>query len=113
MPGYKDSRPGWGGLQWLFLKNVVCPGCGSLCDDLQVTVEENKVTAVLRGCMLGRAKFTASPAGVSPRGGRTGIKLQGGTGCGGQDSGTARHPLIYGLSSTTCEAQKKAVYLAK
>lgn len=94
-------------------KNVVCPGCGSLCDDLQVTVEENKVTAVLRGCMLGRAKFIASPAGVSPRVAGQESSFKAALAAGARILATARHPLIYGLSSTTCEAQKKAVYLAE
>ena len=38
------------------IKDVVCTLCGCLCDDLEVTVEDNKITTVGKACTPGRAK---------------------------------------------------------
>ncbi len=37
--------------------DVVCPFCGCLCDDLQVTIENGKIIAVDNGCSIGNAKL--------------------------------------------------------
>ena len=37
--------------------DVVCPFCGCLCDDLEITVEENKILSTKAACAISRAKF--------------------------------------------------------
>ncbi|ADN36390.1 formylmethanofuran dehydrogenase subunit B [Methanolacinia petrolearia DSM 11571] len=37
--------------------NATCPFCGCLCDDLSVTIEDNRIIAVDNGCALANAKF--------------------------------------------------------
>ncbi|MHA1122505.1 MAG: formylmethanofuran dehydrogenase subunit B [Candidatus Heimdallarchaeota archaeon] len=38
------------------ISDVVCPFCGSLCDDLEVVVENNEILEVRNACQLGAAK---------------------------------------------------------
>ena len=37
--------------------DVVCPFCGCLCDDLEITVEGNEVTGTKGTCAISRSKF--------------------------------------------------------
>ena len=39
------------------IKDAVCSLCGSLCDDITVTVENNKITKIENACILGHSKF--------------------------------------------------------
>ncbi len=39
------------------LKSVACPICGCLCDDLEVTVENNEIVKEKNGCALCEAKM--------------------------------------------------------
>ncbi len=39
------------------IRNVVCPFCGTLCDDLEVFVENNHIVKVRHACRIGTAKF--------------------------------------------------------
>lgn len=39
------------------VKSVICPFCGCLCDDLSVTVEDNRIIAIDNGCTLANSKF--------------------------------------------------------
>jgi formylmethanofuran dehydrogenase subunit B len=39
-------------------QNVVCPFCGSTCDDVEVTVENGKVLTARSGCSSSLSKFT-------------------------------------------------------
>ena len=39
------------------ISNVVCPFCGSTCDDLEVTVEDGKVLTARSGCSSSSSKF--------------------------------------------------------
>jgi formylmethanofuran dehydrogenase subunit B len=95
--------------------HVICAFCGCDCDDIRVTVEGGRITQVKKACVLGRAWFLSH--GKSPDLPVARIEGQ----PAGLDQGIetaarflaeARYPFIYGLSSTTCEAQRKAVALA-
>ncbi|MCK4567864.1 MAG: formylmethanofuran dehydrogenase subunit B, partial [Candidatus Thorarchaeota archaeon] len=39
------------------LKDVVCPFCGCLCDDLVISITENRITKNKNGCSISRTKF--------------------------------------------------------
>ena len=43
------------------IKNVVCPFCGSNCDDIEVEVENNKILSVYNACSVGTANFIPVP----------------------------------------------------
>jgi len=95
-------------------EDVVCAFCGCLCDDLQVEVENNRITKVSQVCTIGRNKLMHSLSDLAS------IRVN------GQDSTLeeayaeaarilvgAHSPLIYGLSSTTTEAIGEAVALTE
>lgn len=95
-------------------EDVVCAYCGCLCDDLEVEVENNQITKVKRACLIGRNKLMHSQSDLAT------------TRINGQDVALdtaldeaarilieARNPLIYGLSSTSTEAQRAAIALAE
>lgn len=104
------------------IDHVVCAFCGCVCDDLSVTVEDGRITGVKYACALGRAWLLGhSPlrAGEGEGGGRPAALIDGqpasldeAVEAAAQILVRARYPLIYGLSSTYCEAQRQAVALA-
>jgi len=95
------------------IENVVCTFCGCLCDDLVVEIDEDRIVKTKKVCGNGRGMFTHyDPAAKPPT-----VDGQEAT----WDDAVARaaaildgadSPIIYGLSSTASEAQRKAVKLA-
>jgi formylmethanofuran dehydrogenase subunit B len=96
--------------------HVVCAFCGCDCDDILVTVEENRVTKAKNACVLGRAWFLShgKPSGlpVARIEGKP-VSMEEGVECATRYLANARYPFIYGLSSTSCEAQRICVALAE
>ena len=45
------------------IKDVTCPVCGCSCDDIEVTVKENKIIGVRHACRMGAAKFFEASSG--------------------------------------------------
>ena len=43
----------------MIVKDVVCPFCGCLCDDIEVEVEVNRVVAVANACEFRRNELPA------------------------------------------------------
>ena len=39
------------------VNSVTCPICGCLCDDIELTVENNEVVKVKNGCAICESKF--------------------------------------------------------
>lgn len=97
------------------IDHVVCAFCGGVCDDLTVTLEDGRVTGVKQACALGRAwllghsaQADQPPALIDGQP----ASLEEAVEVAAQILSQARYPLIYGLSSTYCEAQRQAVALA-
>jgi len=94
--------------------NVICTFCGCLCDDLEVEVQDNAITAVKKACIIGKNKIMhamSEPPTPSVRGGETSIDeaMEAAV----RIMREARNPLVYGLSSTTSEAQRELVEIAE
>src|ERR671933_167432 len=94
--------------------NATCTFCGCVCDDMELTVEGHKITKAKNACVLGKAWFLnhhvedrpvalieGQPASLEDAVERAARVLAG-----------ARYPIVYGLSDTTCEAQRVAVAIA-
>ena len=96
-------------------RDVICTFCGSLCDDLVVEVEDNKITNVKYACKVGRNKILYSQAEHAPLRikGRVAVSLKEAYDEASRILTEAKAPLIYGLSSTTTEANGVAVELAE
>ncbi len=96
------------------IQNVVCPFCGCLCDDIEVEIESGKVVNVKKACGVGRALFLNHEEDLAE-------PLMYGSVASIEDVVTeavrvvssAKHLLIYGLSSTSIEAQRMAIRLAE
>jgi len=96
--------------------HVVCAFCGCDCDDISVTVEGDRITKAKNACVLGKAWFLGHGTPVN----LPAVRIEGqpasldqGIDAAAAYLAKARYPLIYGLSSTSCEAQRKAVALAE
>ncbi len=98
------------------IENVVCAFCGCVCDDITVTIADGHITQAKNTCVLGKAWLMAHAhqAGrpVALVDGQP-ASLEQGIDAAAHLLARARYPLIYGLSSTTCEAQRQAVALAE
>lgn len=102
------------------ITDVVCTFCGSLCDDLEITIDDGKITKVGKACKLGRAKTMGMfqhERIEKPMIREEGVLKE----CSYGDAITktaeilvnANRPLSYGWCSTSCEAVEKAILLAE
>jgi len=95
--------------------DVVCPFCGCLCDDLEVSIENGHVTGIKNACAVSRSKFlnhskhriTSATIDTEPTSIKNSIKAA------VDVLSKSKRPLIYGLSSTECGAISKAVEIAE
>ncbi|MFX1380541.1 MAG: formylmethanofuran dehydrogenase subunit B [Promethearchaeota archaeon] len=105
------------------VRDVICPFCGTLCDDLEVDVDtkEQRVIEVRNGCQIGTKKyFSSNPS--EHRYDKPLIKDNNSFKEVSWDEAIdkaadilikAKRPLLYGFSSTECDAQGKGVELAE
>jgi formylmethanofuran dehydrogenase subunit B len=101
----------------MIIKDVVCPFCGCLCDDLDVEVEGQQVIRVQNGCALAEAAFT----GRKPMPGPVRRTATGWEQVSYDDAVretadillSADRPLLYGWSSTHGDTQSIGVHIAE
>ena len=102
-------------------KDVTCPVCGTLCDDLEVTVKENKIVDVKNACAVSEAKFLSfsdpSHRHLKPlmRKGEelVEVTLEEAVERSAQILADASYPILYGWSCTSCEAIRIGIELAE
>ena len=107
-------------------ESLVCPGCSCLCDDLDVTLENGRITEVANVCLWGAGKFlstkkfrTKSPRGrltafqVRRRGRWQEVRYEEALEQAAALLAQAQRPLVYGLTSSGVWAQKAALNLAR
>ncbi|HMD88549.1 MAG TPA: formylmethanofuran dehydrogenase subunit B [Anaerolineaceae bacterium] len=96
--------------------HVVCAFCGCLCDDIGVTVEEGQITQTKNTCVLGKAWFMEhgkpQDLPVARINGQP-ASLEEGINAAAEILADAHYPMLYGLSSTSCEAQRQVIALAE
>ena len=95
------------------VENATCTFCGCVCDDMNLTVdlEHNRIIKAENACVLGKAWFREHGIEERPAaliGGREATTAEAVEEA-AQILANARFPIIYGLSDTTCEAQRVAV----
>ncbi|MEC7566526.1 MAG: formylmethanofuran dehydrogenase subunit B [Planctomycetota bacterium] len=94
--------------------DATCTFCGCVCDDIDLTVEDNQITKAKRACVLGKAWFLNHATDDRPScliHGKPASVAQG-IQHAAELLVEARYPLIYGLSDTTSESQRTAVGIA-
>jgi formylmethanofuran dehydrogenase subunit B len=97
------------------IENATCTFCGCVCDDINLHHDDLKIHKAERACVLGTAWFLNHTAEkkypVALVDGKEAtldeaIEVAAGI------LHAADMPLVYGLSNTTCEAQKECAALA-
>jgi formylmethanofuran dehydrogenase subunit B len=102
------------------VKAVACPVCGSLCDDIELTIENNEVVKVKNGCAMCESKFlgykgehrTKTPL-IRKNGKLVPVSMDEAVHKAAEILANANYPILYGWSSTSCEAQRVGVELAE
>jgi len=101
------------------ISNVTCPVCGSLCDDIEVIVENNRVTKVKNACAMGEAKFLSYGAHrprkplIRKNGELAETSLTEAVKKSAEILADSAYPILYGWSNTSCEAIRVGIELAE
>ena len=96
-------------------KDVICPFCGCLCDDIEVMVENNEVVKTRNACAISQSKFMNHKRNrlEAPLIDNKPVPLDEAIEESAKILASSVRPLIYGLSSTECTAVGRAVELAE
>jgi len=96
------------------VSNATCTFCGCVCDDMELTVENNHITKAKNACVLGKAWFLNHHVEERPVATIDGkpVTLEEAIERAARILAGAQYPIVYGLSDTTCEAQRVAVAIA-
>lgn len=98
------------------IENATCTFCGCVCDDqiLTVDLDEKRIKSVKNTCVLGRAWFTEHAVEERPAALIDGqpATTEAAVEAAARILAEARFPITYGLSDTTCEAQREAVAIS-
>ncbi|MCW3992287.1 MAG: formylmethanofuran dehydrogenase subunit B, partial [Candidatus Bathyarchaeota archaeon] len=95
--------------------DVICSFCGCLCDDLEITVEGNRVVKARNACAISSSKYMHHEENriADPAVDGEVVDLSEAVDAAAEILASARRPLVYGLSSAECGAIAKAVELAE
>ncbi|HKB06316.1 MAG TPA: formylmethanofuran dehydrogenase subunit B, partial [Gemmataceae bacterium] len=98
------------------VKNATCTFCGCVCDDIELHADGERITDTKGACILGQAWFKNHTAEhlypdalIDGKPATVDDAVEAAAEC----LYRANLPLVYGLSNTTCEAQREAVQLAE
>ncbi len=96
------------------VEDVVCTGCGCLCDDIAVYVQGDRILEARNACPIGAAKFLGYRPEPGPACLVDGMPapFDEGVERAARLLADARYPVIFGLADVTSEAQRAAVSLA-
>lgn len=101
------------------IKAVTCPVCGCLCDDIELTVKDGAIVKVKNGCSMSESKFLghARHRLLKPlkrkKGSLMPVSFKEAVTAAAEILAKADYPLLYGWSSTSCEATRVGVELAE
>ncbi|MDH5462602.1 MAG: molybdopterin-dependent oxidoreductase, partial [Candidatus Bathyarchaeota archaeon] len=102
------------------VKAVTCPVCGCLCDDIALTIENGKIVKVKNGCAMCESKFLGynnehrilKPL-IRKNGKLVEVSLEEAVNRVAEILAEANYPILYGWSSTSCEATRVGLELAE
>ena len=98
------------------VKNATCTFCGCVCDDIELHADGVKIVETKRACSLGESWFknhTAERLYPDALIDGKAATVDDAVEAAAEYLYRANMPLVYGLSNTTCEAQREAVQLAE
>ena len=101
------------------IKSVTCPICGCLCDDIELTIKDDAVVKVKNGCSMCESKFSGyrghrllKPL-IRKNGKQVEVSFEEAVTAAAEILAGSDYPLLYGWSSTSCEAMRVGVELAE
>ncbi len=92
---------------------VTCTGCGLLCDDIEVVVENGKIKETRNACRRGAARMRGCMNRLSPSVNQKPSDIKNCIRKAADILRNARSPMLFGWSNSTCEAQLKGIQLAR
>lgn len=102
------------------VKAVTCPVCGCLCDDIELTVKRGEIIDVKNGCAMCESKFLGYDGEhriLKPLCRKNGelveVSIDEAIRKAAEILDGANYPLLYGWSSTSCEAIRVGLELAE
>jgi formylmethanofuran dehydrogenase subunit B len=102
------------------VKTVTCPVCGCLCDDIELTIKNGKIVKVKNGCAICESKFLSHSSKhrvlkplIRKNGKLVETSLEGAFKKAAEILAEANYPILYGWSSTSCEAIRVGLELAE
>jgi formylmethanofuran dehydrogenase subunit B len=101
------------------VKAVTCPVCGCLCDDIELTIQDGKIVKVKNSCAMSESKFLGYSGHrlmkplVRKDGELAEASFKEAIGRAAEILAGANYPLLYGWSSTSCEATRVGLELAE
>ncbi len=102
------------------VKSVTCPVCGCCCDDIELNIEDGKIVSTKNACALSNAKFlnfASEHRILKPQIRKDGkfveVSYEEAIHKSAEILAKANYPVIYGWSSTSCEAQRVGVELTE
>ncbi len=102
------------------IPSVVCPVCGCVCDDIELTLEDGKIVKNKNGCALSVAKFLnynkehrIQKPQIKKNGQLVEATLEEAVRRAAEILANSNYPILYGWSCTSCEAQRIGVELAE
>lgn len=103
-----------------YVKNVVCPFCGTLCDDIVCKVENGKIVGTINACRIAHNKFVHTEGAtrytrplIKKNGELVEVTYDEAIEKAAEILAEAKRPLLYGWSSTECEAHAVGMELAE
>jgi formylmethanofuran dehydrogenase subunit B len=102
------------------VKPVTCPVCGCVCDDIECTVEDGKITRAKNACAVSMIKFlkynsehrVKTPM-MRKNGELVPVSLDEAINTAAELLANAKYPVAYGWGSTNCEAQRVGIAIAE
>jgi formylmethanofuran dehydrogenase subunit B len=101
------------------VKAVTCPICGCLCDDIELTIKHRTIVKVKNGCSMCESKFSGYTGHrqlkplVKRNGQLVQVSAKEAVTAAAEILAEASYPLLYGWSSTCCEAIRVGIELAE
>jgi formylmethanofuran dehydrogenase subunit B len=101
------------------VKAITCPVCGCLCDDIELRIENGKIVKIKNGCSMCESKFLGYSGHrllkplIRKNGKLVKVSLGEAIKKAAETLSEANYPILYGWSSTSCEATRVGIELAE
>lgn len=92
---------------------VTCTGCALLCEDIDVTVENNRIKETRNACRRGAAKIKGCASRLEPSVNQKPADIETSIKEAAEFLKNAKALMLFGWSNSTCEAQLKGIELAE